>query len=77
MVVGVSYSSSLTLKSCGELEWRMEARMEGEAEQHGIKRHASDNLENDQRLSKRLDLLKIGNYCLGYQFILEADVHRK
>jgi hypothetical protein len=64
VVVGILYSSLLAPNSGGEVEWRMEVRMEGEAEQHGTKRHASDNLETDQRLSKRLSLLKIGTRCL-------------
>ncbi|KAL8835951.1 MAG: hypothetical protein Q9170_003108 [Blastenia crenularia] len=38
----------------------MDGRGMGASPTHGQKRHATDNLENEQRLSKRLNLLNLG-----------------
>lgn len=44
----------------GEVEWRMDGRqMQLAVIQRGHKRHAEDNLENEQRLAKRLNSLKL------------------
>jgi len=50
----------------GEVEWRMDGRqMEVESAQHGQKRHAEDNLENEQRLAKRFNALNLGTFIFS------------
>ena len=45
----------------GVVEWRMDGRqMQLALVQRGRKRHADDNLENEQRLAKRFNSLKLG-----------------
>ncbi len=40
-------------------------QMEVESAQHGQKRHAEDNLENEQRLAKRFNALNLGTFIFS------------
>ena len=51
----------------------MDGRSQETSLPHGQKRHADDNLESEQRLSKRLNLLNLGDFFLNRYYSSHTD----